>query len=63
MRTVNYVSTQCPECGSGYCAVRNSRQTRVIKVRYHVCVECGARFRSVQDKSPFFERGKSKAVV
>ena len=63
MKSVQYRSTACPECGHEFSRVRNSRQTRWIMVRYHRCLICNAVFRSDQDKRAFFEAENPKAVA
>lgn len=40
---VEYLTTRCPRCG-GASKVYSSKKP----IRYHVCTECGARFKSVE---------------
>ena len=40
----------CPVCGAEKCPVTKSNKwQRTVKGRYHRCIHCGHRFKSIQD--------------
>lgn len=46
---VYYVRVKCPNCKGLRCPVYNSNH---LPIRYHRCLDCGCRFKSVEKEIP-----------